>query len=287
MQVIVSLPLKTWCCRCASLLSCLGLFLVLNQPLSVSWDKARSESLRTRVTLETLPWDQAVRLELSLVLNLTGRVLSDAVALYWILWFTCCWWINIHRCPDAVCVSWSMLSYFHCASSSVVNLHSDFELSLPIVSSHGQTSGQACCLVQIGDSFFFCTVMELSPAGPLYHKHLTVSFASSLLCMSPFVLKSSCLSSGPYCFLLIQPLKTLVTLRSLSVWPPSLSSTSSLCLLGATNASKMRTVPSSPSSFSCRGQGVADEYDALTAACHWLSALTGQAYDLLYVWVLS
>lgn len=56
-------------------------------------------------------------------------------------------------------------------------------------------AGQTCCSVQIGDSFSFYTVMQLSPAGSLYHKYLTVSFAFDLLFLSTVVLQSICLSS--------------------------------------------------------------------------------------------
>lgn len=58
------------------LLSCSGLFALLNQPLIIRQSKAGSESLRAGVTLETLRWDHAARLELSLVLNFTGWLSS-------------------------------------------------------------------------------------------------------------------------------------------------------------------------------------------------------------------
>lgn len=84
-------------------------------------------------------------------------------------------------------------------------------------SAHRQTSGQACCSVQIGDSFCFRTVMPLSPAGPLYHKYPTMSFASGLLGMSTVVLHFIFLSSGPDRLLHLHTLDTLLTHQSLSV----------------------------------------------------------------------
>ncbi len=109
------------------------------------------------------------------------------------------------------------------------------------MSSYWQTSGQACCSVQIGDSFSFYSVMQLSPAGPLYQKYLTVSFAFGLLCMSTVFLWSNCLSSGPYCLLHPHTLNIILTLWPLCLCLLFVFSHSSLSLLGAT-ISKMRTL---------------------------------------------
>lgn len=57
----------------------------------------------------------------------------------------------------------------------------DFELPPPGESSYWQTSGQACCSPQTGDSFSSRGFMQLFLAGSFYHKCLTVSFTSGLL----------------------------------------------------------------------------------------------------------
>lgn len=110
---------------------------------------------------------------------------------------------------------------FHLSRSVVLVLcilMSDFELPPPGESSYWQTSGQACCSLQTGDSFSSHGFMQLLPAGSFYHKCLTVSFTSGLL-FTPFppVCLTFCLSSGPYCLFLPHTLKILLTEQSLSL----------------------------------------------------------------------
>lgn len=135
-----------------------GLVVLLKHPLAINWGKDQSETLRTEVTLEMLLWDQAMRLELSLVLDPRVCVLFLAV----IQMFCCC----LQPC---LCCHISVMLLFCCWSSQ-----SDFEPPPPIVSFHSKTSVQACCSVHIGDSFCFSCWATLSQ----------VSFASGLLCMS-------------------------------------------------------------------------------------------------------
>lgn len=104
---------------------------------------------------------------------------------------------------------------FHLLCSVVLMLcilTSDFELPPPGESSYWQTSGQACCSLQTGDSSSSHMVRQLFLAWPLYHTYQCPLPLDR--CPCPFLL-SVCLSSAPCCLLHPHTLKILLTVQSL------------------------------------------------------------------------
>lgn len=124
------------------------------------------------VTLRMQLWDQAVRLELSLVLNPTGCVpFSDLMQLHY---------TESCRLQAGDKYLFADVPMLCVACSSVVDL-----LRMTLTAFSRRVLPQA----DLGSGLLFGSdwrrlLLLHSPAEPLYHKYLTVSFASGLLCTS-------------------------------------------------------------------------------------------------------